>query len=85
MLTGGEGFNVSRKADIMADAAYVIFCKDSKSITGRFCIDETILREEGITDFTPYACNPGNLLFYFYFNNIDNNSIKLFFQSGKTN
>ncbi|KAG8033956.1 hypothetical protein G9C98_008437 [Cotesia typhae] len=58
MLTGGEGFNVSRKADIMADAAYVIFCKDSKSITGRFCIDETILREEGITDFTPYACNP---------------------------
>ncbi|XP_008546412.1 hydroxysteroid dehydrogenase-like protein 2 [Microplitis demolitor] len=58
MLTRGEGFNVSRKADIIADAAYVIFCRDSKSITGRFIVDEQILKEEGITDFTPYACNP---------------------------
>lgn len=61
MLSGAESSNYSRKPDIMGDAVYALICKDSKSITGQFLIDEEILKNEGITDFTDYACNPGIL------------------------
>ncbi|XP_043792048.1 hydroxysteroid dehydrogenase-like protein 2 [Apis laboriosa] len=50
----------ARKPEIMADAVYALICKDSKFITGKFLIDEEILRNEGITDFTDYAYNPEN-------------------------
>ncbi|XP_006558715.1 hydroxysteroid dehydrogenase-like protein 2 isoform X2 [Apis mellifera] len=53
-----ESNDYARKPEIMADAVYALICKDSKSITGKFLIDEEILRNEGITDFTDYACNP---------------------------
>ena len=59
MLSGAESSHYSRKPEIMGDAVYALICKDSKSITGQFLIDEEILRNEGITDFTDYACNPG--------------------------
>ena len=52
----------SRKPDIMADAAHAIFCRDSRSATGHFHIDEAVLREEGITDFEQYAVTPGSRL-----------------------
>jgi putative sterol carrier protein len=42
----------------MADAAYVILTKDSKSFTGNFCIDEKVLREVGVKDFSMYL-GPG--------------------------
>ena len=55
MLGGGsEVKNQCRKPDIMADAAYAIFTKDSRSFTGNFVIDEDLLRREGITDFSSY-------------------------------
>jgi putative sterol carrier protein len=55
MLGGGAGIQAScRKPEIMADAAYAILCRDSKSYTANFCVDEDVLREEGITDFSPY-------------------------------
>lgn len=60
ILSGAESSNYSRKPEIMGDAVYALICKDSKSITGQFLIDEEILRNEGITDFTNYACNPEN-------------------------
>lgn len=60
MLTGSDSSKVSRKPEIMGDAVYALLCKDSKSITGQFLIDEDILKNEGITDFTNYACNPAN-------------------------
>lgn len=60
MLTGPDSSNHSRKPEIMADAVYAVLCKDSKSLTGQFLIDEEILRKEGITDFDQYACNPEN-------------------------
>lgn len=47
----------SRKPLIMADAAYAILCRDAKTFTGNFCIDEDILSEEGVKDFTRYAVN----------------------------
>ncbi len=49
----------SRKPDIMADAAYAIFKRDSRTATGNFHIDEAVLREEGVTDFDVYAVTPG--------------------------
>ncbi len=54
-----EILRASRKPDIMADAAYAIFRRDSRSATGRFHIDEAVLREEGMTDFDGYAVTPG--------------------------
>lgn len=53
----------SRKPDIMAEAAYAIFKRDSRTATGNFYIDEAVLREEGVTDFDGYAVSPGTPLF----------------------
>ena len=43
-----------RKPQIMADAAYTILCSDSRAFTGKFCVDEDILRSAGVTDLAPY-------------------------------
>ena len=43
-----------RKPDIMADAALAIFNRDPGTCTGNFFIDEEVLREEGVTDFSRY-------------------------------
>lgn len=43
-----------RKPDIMADAALAIFKRDPVSCTGHFFIDEEVLREEGVSDFSIY-------------------------------
>ena len=55
VLGGEELMNISRKPEIMADAAYEIFIKDSKEFTGNFCIDDLVLHESGVKDFTKYA------------------------------
>jgi len=55
VLGGEELMNISRKPEIMADAAYEIFIKDSKGFTGNFCIDDLVLHESGVKDFTKYA------------------------------
>lgn len=67
MLSGSDSSDICRKPEIVSDAVYALLCKDSKSITGQFLIDEDVLTKEGITDFTDYACNPGNInSFIFY-------------------
>ena len=53
----------SRKPAIMADAAYAILNRNSRSATGKFYVDETVLREEGVTDFDHYAVTPGARLY----------------------
>jgi len=58
-----EIMQASRKPAIMADAAYVIFNRDSRQHTGNFYIDEAVLREEGIAEFAQYAVNPGARLY----------------------
>ena len=50
--------NISRTPEIMADAAYEIFTKDSSTFTGNFCIDDLILYDAGIRDFSKYADVP---------------------------
>ena len=42
---------MSRTPDILADAAYLIFQKPSRTFTGRFLIDDSFLASEGIADF----------------------------------
>jgi len=59
MLGGGKGIGSQcRTSQIMADAAYVILTKDSKNFTGNFCIDEQVLRDVGVKDFSQYL-GPG--------------------------
>ena len=55
ILGGDETVKVSRTPEIMADAAYVIFTKDSKEFSGNFCIDDNLLAENGVDDFSKYA------------------------------
>lgn len=43
-----------RSPRIVADAAHVILTEDSRRFTGRFCLDEDLLRERGVTDFSAY-------------------------------
>ena len=47
-----------RKPEIVADAAHVILTREARSFTGHFCIDEDVLREAGVTDFSGYAVDP---------------------------
>lgn len=56
-------YKASRKPSIMADAAYEIVTSNSREVTGNFFIDEVLLAERGVTDFSGYALNPGAQLF----------------------
>ena len=42
----------------MGDAAYVILTKPSREFTGNFCIDDNLLADNGVTDFSVYAQVP---------------------------
>jgi citronellol/citronellal dehydrogenase len=48
-----------RKPEIVADAAWHILTRDSRSATGNFFIDEEVLASAGVTDFSHYAVTPG--------------------------
>jgi citronellol/citronellal dehydrogenase len=61
-LGGDAIMNISRSPSIMADAAYLMLTKDSKEFTGNFCIDDNLLAENGVTDFSQYAEVPFNEL-----------------------
>lgn len=55
-LLGGDAMaSMSRLPDIMADAAHAILVRPARDCTGNFFIDELVLREEGVTDFSVYA------------------------------
>lgn len=51
-----------RKPEIVADAAYQILIQDPRSYTGHFFIDEDVLKEAGVTDFSSYAIDPSSPL-----------------------
>ncbi len=51
-----------RTPEIMADAAHAVLTAPSHARSGRFLIDEDVLREAGITDFTRYAVDPSREL-----------------------
>lgn len=45
----------ARKTTIMSDAAYAILSQTDRSFTGQFLIDESVLKSQGISDFSHYA------------------------------
>jgi len=58
-LLGGDAvMRASRKPEILADAAYLIFQKPSRDFTGNFLIDDTFLVSEGVTDLDRYRVDP---------------------------
>ena len=55
-LLGGETVAaMSRSPEIMADAFHAIVIKPARETTGNFFIDELVLRDGGVTDFSKYA------------------------------
>ena len=57
---GLGGPEVRRKADIVADAVLALLAREPSARPGKAWIDETLLREEGVTDFTKYQCVAGH-------------------------
>jgi citronellol/citronellal dehydrogenase len=59
-LLGGEQLmRMSRKPEILADAAHLVLTRAARGFTGRFLIDDTFLYETGgVTDFEPYRVDP---------------------------
>jgi citronellol/citronellal dehydrogenase len=55
LLGGSTVAAMSRSPEILADAAHAILVRPSRETTGNFFIDEEVLREEGVTDFSKYA------------------------------
>jgi citronellol/citronellal dehydrogenase len=51
-----------RGPEIMADAAHAILTRDPRTTTGNFFIDDEVLGEAGVTDFSRYAVEAGNPL-----------------------
>jgi citronellol/citronellal dehydrogenase len=62
LLGGDATMQGARTPEIMADAAYAILTKPSREFTGNFCVDEEILKKEGVTDFSKYQAAPGSEL-----------------------
>lgn len=58
LLGGDKIMQASRTAEIVADAAHAIFCKDARRFTGNFLIDDTFLWGEGVREFDHYRINP---------------------------
>ena len=51
-----------RKPDIVADAVHAVLVRPARERTGAFLIDEEVLREAGVTDFSQYAVDPAQPL-----------------------
>jgi len=61
LLGGQMMMDASRTPEIVADAAHAILTGDG--VTGRFLLDEDVLRDAGVTDFARYAAVPGTTEF----------------------
>ncbi|HLF47298.1 MAG TPA: NAD(P)-dependent oxidoreductase [Chitinophagaceae bacterium] len=63
-ILGGEVLaKMSRRPDVLADAAYFILSKLSSECTGNCFIDEDVFAKEGITDLSHYSVVPGAQLY----------------------
>jgi citronellol/citronellal dehydrogenase len=62
MLGGVVKADNCRNPEIMADAAHAILCRDSKTTSGNFFLDEDVLRASGVKDFDHYAVKAGQPL-----------------------
>lgn len=63
LLGGEEVAQRGRSPEIVADAAYLVLGQ-GKGFTGQFLIDEDVLRNSGVTDFSGYSsCGESELIF----------------------
>ncbi|RRN79324.1 NAD(P)-dependent oxidoreductase [Pseudoxanthomonas sp. SGD-10] len=51
-----------RKPQIMADAAHAVLVRPAAGFSGKFLIDEEVLRQAGVEDFSGYAVDPAQPL-----------------------
>jgi citronellol/citronellal dehydrogenase len=59
LLGGAMLMRMSRKPDIVADAAHLVFTQPARNFTGQFLIDDTLLYEVGgVRDFDHYRVDP---------------------------
>ncbi|HXF53983.1 MAG TPA: NAD(P)-dependent oxidoreductase [Hyphomicrobiaceae bacterium] len=59
LLGGPRLMRMSRKPEIMGDAAHLVLTRPARAFTGRFLIDDTLLYEVGgVRDFEPYRVDP---------------------------
>jgi citronellol/citronellal dehydrogenase len=54
LIAGEDARTRTRSPEILADAAHYILTRPSREYTGRFLIDEDVLREAGVTDLARY-------------------------------
>ena len=47
-----------RSPAIMGDAAHAVLVRDARCTNGQFFIDDEVLREAGVNDFSGYAVDP---------------------------
>jgi citronellol/citronellal dehydrogenase len=60
VVGGDQAMAVSRKPEIMADAAYEILVRPARECTGNTFIDDEVLAEAGITDLSGYRYGSGS-------------------------
>ncbi len=59
---GGDAMAAAcRTPEIMADAAWAVVSRPARDCSGHFFIDEEVLREEGVSDFSRYAPSGGDV------------------------
>jgi len=61
MIPGVSAAN-GRKPDILADAAHAILTRSARAATGKFFIDDEVLREAGVADLSRYTVDPSQPL-----------------------
>jgi citronellol/citronellal dehydrogenase len=54
LISGQEARRKTRSPQIMADAAHWILTQPSRKFTGRFFVDDEVLRNAGVNDFSKY-------------------------------
>jgi len=67
LLGGDDTMKGSRSPEVMADAAYAIFNRDSRKHTGNFYIDDEVLTAEGEKNLDKYRTVPGGELYPDFF------------------
>ncbi|MGH8079182.1 MAG: SDR family oxidoreductase, partial [Lysobacter sp.] len=61
-LIPGVQLERCRKPEIVADAVHAVLIKPAKDFYGNFLIDEEVLTQAGVTDFSKYAVDPSKPL-----------------------
>jgi len=54
LIAGQDARKKTRRPEIVADAAHWIVMQPSRTVTGRFFLDDEVLRSAGVTDFSRY-------------------------------